>query len=470
MSGFFAVEQGKRYYCELLDHPDTLAGTFSIDGGDIRLSLIRFDQFFHLDEGQALRVRTEGNWIASMFDNIRNSSGQRGGATASCAYYEEFFSNTTVIGFDAWTDADRVKRVSFRIPRADGLFEHSPIFVKAADSEIGKASTDLFATATAQEEISGWLLLSGSLSSKTPQRVEPWITIAFADGRTLDNMRAAVARVVRFLSSMSGVALAAEEITISRYSKEDYRARIEKCEQANYHSVYYYFSSPERTSAKVDLFHTLASLRDESCRSSFEAALAAWIVRDDEWSAATALMMEWLRRVGVMSGERLLTATRWLEDTPGTQAQGVIDRDHVKALGKLVGKWAGKLGYGSLAGRFKNALALIALESNRERFQRLVGEVRAAFGQEVVGDDIVDWLLEAMKFRGPAAHRARTGIDDDYRVFARAVYAIECLDLLIMLKDLPIGADAIERAPRHPLVQEYRLGCHGQTPTQVRAS
>ncbi len=157
-----------------------------------------------------------------------------------------------------------------------------------------------------------------------------------------------------------------------------------------------------------------------------------------------------------MSASRLLSATRCLEEIPGAGPQDVITKDHARALGKLVGRAAARLGYGRIGGRFRNAISRIALETNRERLGRLVGEVRAAFGSSVIDEYIVDWVAEALSMRGRAAHGARTAIDDEYEVFARAVEAVECLNFLLMAKDLPLGDEHRARVSRHPLVERYR--------------
>lgn len=461
--GYLEIEKEKRYFCQLIGREDKLAGTFSVAGGDIRVRLVQLDEFFHLDDAANLRVRTEDDWTASLFDNVPGSSGRHGDA-----YFHEIISNTAVLGDDAWSDDDRVARVSFRVPEADPLFEWSPVFERVADAEMGSLETGLFAAAALDEKVNGHLLLSGTMRSRTPEQIQPLISVEFQERRTLEEMRVAVHRVVRFLSCGTGVHLRPKNIAISRYSEEEFRDRVAAHEPIPQHSLYYH-GRENAEPARCEPFHSLLSLRDDACREAFESALREWIARDEEWRAATALMMAALETQGVMSGERLLNAARWLEETPGAKAAGVVAAEHAKALGKLVDKWAEKLGYGSLGGRFKNALSNVALESNRERFTRLVTEVRDVFGDEIVDGGMVVWLLEAMKLRGPAAHRANTGIDTDLAVFQRAVYALECLNLLLMLKDLPIGNDAVGRARRHPLVEQYRLSCIGHTPTTIRA-
>lgn len=167
-------------------------------------------------------------------------------------------------------------------------------------------------------------------------------------------------------------------------------------------------------------------------------------------------MADTLSKQGVMSASRLLSATRCLEEMPDATPRKVISKEHAKALGKLVGRGAAQLGYGPIAGRFTNAISNIALETNRERLGRMVTDVRLVFGEAVVDQHLVDWVAEALSMRGRAAHGARTALDDEYEVFARAVEAVECLNILLVLKDLPLGDEHRARASRHTLVQQYR--------------
>ena len=47
------VERGRRYYCEVVGSEKPLAGTFVIDGVDIRASLVRFGDFLPPDAPSA---------------------------------------------------------------------------------------------------------------------------------------------------------------------------------------------------------------------------------------------------------------------------------------------------------------------------------------------------------------------------------------------------------------------------------
>lgn len=450
------VERGRRYYCEVVGAKEPLAGTFIIDGPEIRASLVRFGDFLQPKADGCLRVRTEENWYASMFDNIPSGWTQRG-IGADRAYVQNTSSNITLVGFDVWKDDDLVRRLSFRIADLDPLFRNSPHFRAVLDSDMAEMpELTAFETSTDGIIVKAWLAPSGTLASFRPSDVTPWIVAEFAEGRTIADIRWTVQNVTRFFSAVSGKSLRASDLIVSRYSEADIEARAARHEPNPEHRVFRYEDGEEMPTIRAEPYSTLAGLWTPDQRKALEASLATWLDRDDNWAPASAMMADTLSKQGVMSASRLLSATRCLEEIPDAAPRNVISKEHAKALGKLVGRGATLLGYGPIAGRFKNAISKIALETNRERLQRLVTGVRAVFGEKVVDNHLVDWVAEALSMRGRAAHGARTALDDEYEVFARAVESVECLNILLILKDLPLGDEHRARVSRHTLVQQYR--------------
>jgi hypothetical protein len=451
------VEQGKRYYCEVVGASEPLAGTFAISGGDIRASMVRFDAFLSTErDAKELYLRTEEDWIVSMFDLIPGGWRQRG-AGAAATYIQDTTSNLALIGPDAWSNSDRVWQLSFRIPGLDQLFRNSKHFSQILDSEMF-SMPDLIAfnVAVGDMRLKAWLAPSGGLQSARPTSIKPWFHIEFENGRTLEQMRWEVRRVVRFFSLCSGEALQASYIKVSRSSTdEDTQFRSEH-KVAPEHQVFAYGDSEHQKVKKIKPHSTLVSLWTPDNRAALEASLAAWIERDAEWSAAAAMAMQCLSNQGVMSSSRLMNAAIWLEEIPGAQPRDVMKVDHAKALGKLVGREAKKMGYGALAGRFRQAISRIALETNRDRLSRLTSTVRVAFGEDVLDEHTVDWLIEAFAMRGRAAHGVKTALDDEPELFYTAVEALECISALLMLKDLPLGDEVRSRIDQHLLVRQYR--------------
>lgn len=170
-----------------------------------------------------------------------------------------------------------------------------------------------------------------------------------------------------------------------------------------------------------------------------------------------------------MSPERLLNATKWIEATPGTEPRRVMSETHVLALSKLVSRNAVSFGYGAVTGRLRNSLRQIASEQNVRRFARLVADLKAFYGDQMVGDDLAEWVAEAFSWRGRAAHRPIIGqTEDEYKRFAKATHAAECFAYLMLLRDLPMSGKGKERVAHAPLVAAYRLGIKGHRPREIR--
>lgn len=109
------VERGRRYYCEVVGAGEPLRGTFVIEDDDVRASLVRFDAFLPHEHEGPLHLRMEGNWYASMFDLVPAGWTRNGGGAAN-AFVRNTSSNVTLVGWDVWTEADLVRRLTFRIP------------------------------------------------------------------------------------------------------------------------------------------------------------------------------------------------------------------------------------------------------------------------------------------------------------------------------------------------------------------
>lgn len=246
------VERGHRYYCEVVGSNEPLAGTFVIDGSDIRASLVRFGDFLQPKAEGYLCVRTEENWYASMFDTIPSGWTQRGNGTDR-AYVQNTSSNVTLIGYDAWTENDLIRRLSFRIVGLDPLFRNSPQFRAVVDSDMAE-SPDLTAFATLADHgiVKAWLAPSGTLASRRPSEVTPWIVAEFEEGRTIANIRRTVQRVTRFFSAISGKSLRASDLVVSRYSEADMNLRATRHEPIPEHRVFRYEDGQEMPAVAAD--------------------------------------------------------------------------------------------------------------------------------------------------------------------------------------------------------------------------
>lgn len=482
---FIEVEEGKSYFCEIAlgqpttavegatveQAPTTIGGIFTIGGGDIQLRLVRFDRSFHVPDEAHLEARTEANWTASLFDTVPGGTRQIG-HTDCVTYHQKMFVNTALIGWDAWSPDDRVRRTQFRVPEAELLLRHRPTFAGLSNSAFrDPPNQEAFDVPVAGGRVRVYYAASGSMSSDYPRDVWPVVEMEFEDGISLQELRSRTLTMLRFLSATASTRLRAREQIVSRLSRDEWLTAAESGNHPNDYSVYYYEGvndrkTPRATGAPYTAF---AFIQDDAERAAFAACLQTWFARNADWEGAASAMMEAFAMHDVMSPARLLNATRWIEATPGMKPVPAMAENHILALSRLVNRHAVKFGYNAITGRLRNSMRQIANEQNAQRFTRLVSELKAFYGHQVVGDDLAEWVAEAFTWRGKAAHRPMIGnTEAEYERFAKATHAAECFAYLMLLRDLPMSDAGRTRIVSAELVEIYRVGVRGKRPRDIR--
>lgn len=482
---FIEVENGKSYYCEVaIDRPSMSAeglqdaretvfvgGSFSIGDGAIRLRLVRFDDYFDVREGERLEARTESNWIASLFDIVPTGTGQVGFGKKA-AYNASVLVNTAVIGWDAWSNEDRVRRTQFRVPSADLLLRHRPTYESLANNPMGQAADwTAFNAPISVGRVRVYYSAYSNMDSEYPRDVWPVVEIEFDESITLSALHKQTTAMLGFLSAAASINLSAREQVVSRLSHAELLDQLGCSMYPSEYSIYYYENyrrRPEQTIAARP-YTAFGLLHDDNERSAFIACLQSWFDRYTEWEGAASAMMVAFALRHETSSERLLNATKWIEVTPSTKAQPTISNRHVRWLSDLLNRNAVKLGYVSIKDRLSGCLRQIANEQNSRRFTRIAADLKAFYGDDVVGDHLAEWVTEAFRFRGKAAHHpviAQT--DAEYMRLAMATYAAECFAYLMLLRALPISTEGKTRVASAPLVERYRDSVKGKKPPNIK--
>ncbi len=481
---YIEVEEGRALYAEVTveqpvmiveggeqpQPPLRVGGTFTIHDGDIRLSLVRFDEFFHVADETHLITRTEKNWIASLYDLVPGGSGQHG-HTDLTTYHQTMLVNTALIGWTPWLPEYRTRRSVFRVPGADYLMRHYPTFDGMANKKFGEEKEHMAADAAVLGgRVRIYYNVSGSMDSDYAKEVWPVVELEFDNLQTLEEMRRQVITFLRFLSSLASNVFKAGEQIVSRLSHEEWIKEVHERKNPPDFSVYYYEGRKRAPFTDARIHGSYALLHDDDERKAFVDCLVEWFARNDKWEGAASAMMDAFSLDDVMSPTRLLNATKWIESTPGTAAKQAMEEGHVVALSSLLSRHAIRLGYEKLLGRLKNSLRRIAEEQNADRFVRLVTELKNTFGDKVVGDDLAAWVAEAFTLRGKAAHRPIIRqTDEEYELFAKAVHAAECFAYLMLIRELPMCERGKERAASSAMVEYYRVEIKGIWPKDVKA-
>lgn len=481
---YIDVEEGRALYAEVTVEPPVMVvegveepqpplrvgGTFMIHDGDIRLSLVRFDEFFHVAKETYLIARTEKNWSASLYDLVPGGSGERG-HTDLTTYHQTMLVNTALIGWKPWLPEYRTRRTVFRVPGADYVMRHYPTFDGMANKKFGDDKEHVAIDATVKGgRVCIYYNASGSMDSDYAKEVWPVVELEFNEVQPLDEMRRRVITFLRFLSSLSSNAFKASEQIVSRLSHEEWIKEVHEHNNPPDFSIYYYEGRKRAPITDARIHGSYALLHDDDERKAFVDCLVEWFARDDKWEGAASAMMDAFSLDDVMSPTRLLNATKWIESTPGTAAKQAMEEGHVVALSSLLSRHAIRLGYEKLQGRLKNSLRRIAEEQNADRFVRLVADLKATFGEKVVGDDLAAWVAEAFTLRGKVAHRPIIRqTDEEYELFAKAVHAAECFAYLMLIRELPMCEAGRKRAASSAMVEYYRVEMKGIWPKDVKA-
>ncbi len=483
---YIEVEEGSALYAETVIPQPTMmvegvaqeqsdlivGGTFLIEGGEIRLKLVRMDNHFHVgDETDHLFARTEKNWIASLFDIVPSSSGQHGMKPA--VYWQDILVNTAIVGWEEWKPEYRVRRTIFRVPGADHILRHYPTY----EGMTGKRFSEEKEHEAVNAEVSfGRIRIeywaNGTMDSDYARDVWPVIGLEFTDDQSLEDMRRHVISFLRFLSCTASHMLAASEQTISCFKRDDWIAAVKARNRPIDHSVYYYEGAKQKKTNKRNearVYGSFTLLHDDHERDAFVKCLQAWFAREADWEGAASALIVAYKLDDEMSPTRLLNAVKWIEETPGTKPQRAIAKGDANKLSRLVADEAKRLGYGDYTEALRNMIGAITKERHTVRFERLVGELKVQFGDQVVGDDLAAWVTKAVALRNPAAHgMILRQTDEEYEEFAKAVHAAECFAYLLLIRDLPMTEEGLKRAASSSLVEGYRINIKGSVPKIVK--
>lgn len=454
----YEIEIGRRYFCREESSGERHSGTFHIEQREIAAAFCSFDKPLPIHFGEPLLVRLETGQIVSLHKNILSGGSTYHAEGKPGPFTRRVISNIAVIGRDPWLPTDPVRRVQFSLAHSEELLHHDDKFDAIADAEFGMIPDPmLFELRTAGSTIKVWYAASGSMAFKRATTIAPRYSIEFDDPATIDSYLDSVKCITRFFSAAFGCRLAPSDIAVSRLSEADFLEAVEARTYDGDHLVRYIWPA-EPLSDTPWVGNAFAHARDDDELAALVACLSAWIERDEDWRGATNLMMRSFALKGVISGERLLTACKWLEEIPGAASALAVSSADIDRIASAAAAEADRLGHGAYKSRIAGVIrSQLKTETNAERFERLRKAVASRFGDRALGADIVPLLLQAMQFRGKVAHRHFDPRDEaEHKAFVKSVYAIEALCYLLTIKDLPMSDDGARRAIGRDIASNHR--------------
>lgn len=455
------IELDRRYLCREEATERRVHGSFEMTEQDMKLSLLSFDDFFFLHDLPSVPVRLENNTYVTMLRNIYGGPA-RSWATGDPpreAHTQTISANIVIAGPEPWPANRAIRHVRFNVPLADDLLKHDATYDVLARAEMSDIpDNQLLEITLGNVRVRIGYMVRGLGTDRTKTRISPVIEIDFFDGRLLDDYLSTVYSIVRFFSAAVCLRLRPHDIEIRAQTLNEYVSSVQAQEPAETYEAHYIWPhDKDLEGERADLHGSFALSYSDEQRDNLTACLQAWLERDEEWRNATALMMGSLKLKDEISAERMLAAFKWLEEIPTAVQLRPIDPDHVNAIAARAAEAAAELGYEDWLDRIRGSLRVLRFESHHERFARLVATLRDRFGSDIVDDEIVDHLVLATGFRGRIAHgHFEPDNDEEFSAFMKANAALECLNYLLMLRDLPIADEAIERIRCNRILVQYR--------------
>ncbi|SES14329.1 hypothetical protein [Sphingobium sp. YR768] len=456
-----ALELGYRYFCKEETTGKGYCGMFHLEADDMAVELYAFDERHIRGRFDDLLVlRLANNTIVSLHNNIPSSGGIRHMDLENQRFtsYRSVRSNVVIAGDNAWLPSDPVRRISFSIEHAEELLRYSDKYEAVVEAEFGDMpDSTLFALKADGMTLKAWYPASGDFTFKHATHIGVRYGIEFDEPRNLTSYMPEMLRLVHFVSAAMGHRFAPSDIHFSRLTDAEYMVAVEARQGYREHRVHYIWVS-DAPKSNLWIGSSFAHVRGKAELTAFLDCLKVWIERDVAWRSATNMMMGSLGFQRVMSGERLMTACRWLEEIPGADSTMAVSNDDINAIAELAGAEAEKRGHKDYRSRIAGVIrGQLKKESNGERFARLHKSVCDKFGNEALEDNVVPYLLRAMTFRGRVAHgHFELDGEADYKSFAKSVYAMEALCYLLTIRDLPMTSEGAWRATTQQIVTNFR--------------
>jgi hypothetical protein len=456
-----SITRNEKIHCRELNTGTNHTGFFQIDDKQIRAELFSYDGYFHLNTEQPIFLQTHQNHIVSLHRNIDLSQGDDSAFAPNemKVRHHHVLSNAAVIGRTKWSDTDRLKRVLFVVPQADGMLQHEKKRKQISGNrwEDYTANKDLFSLRVGANTYRSFYLATFSMDLEHATKIWPCFEIEFDAGATLSDYLDAVLQVVTFLGAVLAADLKPETIQILRLDRDEFEAAAVNNELVEAHSVEYIWPIKEHDLSSSWAGHFVRAW-DDTYLATLTACLSAWIERYGLWKSANALMMASVRREGEMSPDRLLAACTWFEEIPTAKSVATMNSGDVEKITLSATQRAAELGYAKMENRVRGALTRLTEESRRDQLTRLVNGIHEKLGYQFASVDIIEHLHQAIQLRGKAAH-GHLSIENDaeYGKLAKSTYAMEAFCFLLTVQDLPVDKKAIEQLGDNKFLRNYRL-------------
>lgn len=454
------IEKGRPLHCVETVTGQNITGIILLSEDEIRVDLHSYTDRFHINVEQPIYLVAETGHVVSLHANVYSNGSEPISRRDRPIYHQGFISNVAVVGYDQWTDNNKVKNVSFSVKHTMELLRHKDK-IKALGNirHTKKEDFTIFKDTTNGVTLGSWYAATYGMEFDAPTEIWPVFEIEFDEPLGIDEYIKHVMYYVEFLSFCLGVKLKPDRITINRLSHDEIMAAVEAGTHTGNHEVQYVWPEEKIESHDLSVRGSPARAWNDEELSALRACLVAWVARANAWKKPYAMMMTSFAFKRVISAERLINACRWFEDIPIAKPHNVLSDDDIEAIAAAATKKAEELRQlQNIRERIAGAIKRIKAESAEEQFTRLVAKIEEKFGKGILPENAVTHLKRANEFRGKTAHgHFDSKSDEETLAFSKSTQAMEALCYLLTALDLPISTEGLERVKSNPVVRDYLL-------------
>jgi ApeA N-terminal domain 1 len=403
--------------------------------------------------------------IATLLGCSRLTSGTRMTATTRILI-EKFNASYLLLGTREWQESDKVSIFEFCIPEAKGsLFygEHHEVDVQQDSStfvnvqrvydsrmEIMRLRGDGFEVVISKKP--SLLVLTFEDLGDDPT----WISIHYDEARPLLLALEVPYQIQTFFELSEGKPLREMALTVRSDGSGGMEARTTAGltdTRLQDFALHRSWRADDYQESKSPGAEQIFRVFNSSERDKTKTALGLWLSRREKWKITYWLASQFARGGTVYHRSKLLQAMAWFESIPDYQLDVGLNDKALQEFRRASRELDSFKTLNVPVTRYSEVLNELKRLPVAERFQAAISDIRATFGENLLGDTLQSDCEKAIKLRNYAAHGSHSDIEDDFREFIIATSAVETVALLTTIRLL--GAD-----PDHIGVVANRFAPH----------
>ena len=430
---------GRTLLCRADYQGRPIPGRISFSADAVTVKLVGFEHFVHFEHGDTVLLQLEDNCYCTAIADP-TSPGINQTATDLC-HSVKFDVSQAIIGFRPWKEADRVQEFYFRLSDVNGVLEAPDIRRMITATKVSEHSNSKIIEACSGDAT---ITISYRLSFGWPDdfyKVDDFHgCIRFTSAKTVEEISEYVALIRTFFTMAAGVTVSTKDYWLVPDSNHEQPMLGGGVALAPFQLLWsggeHHLSRVPKTSKPTSVLRSW-TIED---REAVSKCLAFWMDNWNKWKPAFQALFLATYAGNTFDTDRVINACKWLETTPGTEAQKLGIEGELKKITEVAQSKAKELGL-NLDRRIAFAIEKLNSESRRDVVKRLI-DIGVAVGDEKLKKRFRSDVNKALDFRNRFAHDTFDHENnEDFGNYVRCTMAVEALAFLLLYKSLPLPAD-----------------------------